>query len=285
MRSGLKFLGCAAGLVVALSLASRAASPATMPVENAAPGEQSSAVPLVWDAMQKTIVAAPGAESVDFDFTVANTSDAAVKIEQLRPTCGCTVVEMPSSPWVIPPHGHGTFTGTVDLRGKEGALSKAIFVNTTKGTQVLRLSINIPEMDETARRRARAVAQADRQAVFRGECATCHVTPTIGKSSGELFTAACGVCHFSPRRAGMVPDLLVAHQHRDAAFWRKWITEGKEGTLMPAWSKARGGPLTDEQIESLVAYAVKMLPTEPRPSELAPAKPVSGSSPIPHQRR
>ena len=80
------------------------------------------------------------------------------------------------------------------------------------------------------------VAAANRQMVFQGECASCHAAPTKDKYAGELFQSACGVCHTAPNRAKMVPDLLVARSQRDEAFWRKWISEGKEGTLMPAFA-------------------------------------------------
>jgi hypothetical protein len=66
-------------------------------------------------------------------------------------------------------------------------------------------------------------------------------------------------------RASMVPTLLVAREPRDAAFWRKWISEGKEHTLMPAFAKEHGGPLTPEQIESLVEFAVTSFPKVPPP--------------------
>jgi hypothetical protein len=62
----------------------------------------------------------------------------------------------------------------------------------------------------------------------------------------------------------MVPDLLIARERRDSAWWQRWIAEGKEGTLMPAFAQARGGPLTEAQVASLVEFALSHLPTEPR---------------------
>jgi mono/diheme cytochrome c family protein len=103
----------------------------------------------------------------------------------------------------------------------------------------------------------------DRQAVFRNDCASCHVAPTVGKQGAELFQAACAICHSAAHRAGMVPDLGIAREPRDAAYWRKWIREGKVGTLMPGFAVAHGGPLTEEQIESLIAFAMKSLPAQP----------------------
>src|SRR5581483_6130270 len=121
-----------------------------------------------------------------------------------------------------------------------------------------------PETPETVREANRQLASLDRQQVFKGECATCHVQPLGNKMGAELFHEACGICHFAERRASMVPELVTAREPRDAAFWRKWITDGKENSLMPAFAKKHGGPLTDEQIESLVAFALEALPTQPR---------------------
>lgn len=234
---------------------------------DASPAE--AANPIVWDATNKTLNPKMGDDSVAFQFTATNTSSKPVTIEQIRPTCGCTVAEMPSQPWVLAPGTSGTFIGTVDIRGKEGTVEKSLFVNSSTGTQMLNLTIKIPALDDMARKRNQRVALANRQAVFKGDCAACHLKPTIGRSGAELFTAACGVCHLSANRASMVPDLLTAREHRDAEFWRKWISEGKEGTLMPAWSKEHGGPLTKEQIESLVQFAMSTLPTEPPPPAAA----------------
>jgi mono/diheme cytochrome c family protein len=100
--------------------------------------------------------------------------------------------------------------------------------------------------------------------VLHGECASCHVTPTIGKTGGELFQTACLICHGAEQRASMVPDLKVAKAPRDAAYWEKWIREGGgEKTLMPAFDKARNGSLDEAQIKSLVVYLLATLPTRP----------------------
>ena len=61
----------------------------------------------------------------------------------------------------------------------------------------------------------------------------------------------------------MVPDLMVVREPRDAAFWQRWITEGKDRTLMPAFAREKGGPLSAEQIASLVEYAMKTFPSKP----------------------
>ena len=234
----------------------------------AAPARAQSPAPdtiLLWDATEKTITPEPGDGAADFQFTAVNVSDKPVTIYQLRPTCGCTVAEMPSSPWILAPSQSGSFAGTIDFRGKEGTVTKSIFVNSSVGTQRLTLVVKIPTLDAAARRQAQMIAQKNRQAVFAGDCAKCHVEPAKGKSGAALFAAACGVCHFSENRASFVPSLMVARTPRDAAFWHHWIADGAEGTLMPAWSQAKGGPLTDEQIDGLVKYALETFPITPPP--------------------
>ena len=228
------------------------------------PGTPKPPHPLVWDAVEKTMAVKPEQGEAKFTFNVTNKSSEPVEILQIQPSCGCTVAEMPSTPWLIAPGTEGAFTAVVDFRGKHGKFTKTINVHSNGGTQRLTVVVDIEETEEGRRARNQLLASADRQGVFRGDCASCHVVPTVGKMGGELFQAACAICHAASPRASMVPDLAIAREPRDAAYWEKWISEGKERTLMPGFGAKRGGPLTDEQIASLVEYAMANLPTEPR---------------------
>ena len=221
--------------------------------------------PLVWDAMEKTFEAKAGEFEAHFVFTVTNQSDEPVTILMVRPSCGCTVVETPADPWVLAPRARGSLAANVDITGKDGTLTKDLTIGSTMGQQRLLMHIKAPPMDDNVRLKNQEAARADRQAVFRGSCVQCHVIPTMGKTGEELFRAACLICHTPEGRASMVPSLLEARSHRDAAWWRTWITEGKDGTLMPAFGKPRG-ILTETEIESLVEFALARLPTEPKPN-------------------
>jgi mono/diheme cytochrome c family protein len=79
----------------------------------------------------------------------------------------------------------------------------------------------------------------------------------------ELYDASCGICHDSEHRAAMVTDLKVPRSDRDLAFWQKWISEGKAGTMMPAFAAVHGGPLTQQQIDSLSIYCFQNYPKKP----------------------
>jgi mono/diheme cytochrome c family protein len=217
--------------------------------------------PLIWDAMQQTLEVKPGDGAADFEFHVTNKSEHAVEIVEIRPSCGCTVAEMPSTPWILEPGARSSFRGTIDFRGKHGRVAKSLGVISRPGTQLLGIVVNLPELDP--RERNREMALHDRQAVFKGDCASCHAAPAQSKVGGELFAVACGICHLAEHRAAMVPNLSVAREPRDAEYWRKWILVGKEGTLMPGFGQKSGGPLTDEQVDSLVEFALAQLPTAP----------------------
>ncbi len=82
------------------------------------------------------------------------------------------------------------------------------------------------------RAKNQGLAKADRQAVFKGECAKCHAEPTKGKIGRELYAVACGICHEAEHRASMVPDLKALNKPTSRDYWLQWIAHGKADTLM-----------------------------------------------------
>jgi mono/diheme cytochrome c family protein len=223
---------------------------------------------LAWDATAKDVTSTVGATNVIVTFSVTNISTADVVIRTVRPSCGCTVAKMPSQPWTLHAGDHGDIQASLDLRGKRGLLQKYLSVDTSVGFKLLIFKVHIPEtavasMGTEVRGRNLMAALADRQAVFKGTCATCHVEPTKGKMGGELYVAACGICHDSTHRASMVPDLEATRHPVSREYWHRWTASGRAGTLMPAFATAEGGPLSDAQITSLVDHLVVRFPPRP----------------------
>jgi len=199
--------------------------------------------------------------------TVTNSiSPVAVTILDVHPSCGCTTAELPTPPWILPPGTNSIINIKVNLAGKSGMVFKTVNVKTDKGKMDLMLRINIlpapPAAPMSAEERARGVAAAtvDRQAVFKGECASCHAKNVEGKYGPQLFAQVCAVCHEANPRATMVPDLHNLKEQTSDEFWRAWITSGKAGTLMPAFATSQGGPLNDMQIASLAVYLNQAIP-------------------------
>jgi mono/diheme cytochrome c family protein len=206
------------------------------------------------------VVDVPADQSkANFLFTFTNISDKPFAITTVHPSCGCTTAKIPPLPWVIPPGGFGEIPITVNIAAKSGIVFKSVNVATERGNQQLTLRINIVppvlrQLTDAERIQGMQLAKVDRQAVFKGDCATCHAKNLEGKYSKELYDSVCGICHEAANRASMVPDLHKLNVPTNDDFWQTWIKFGKAGTFMPAFSSSQGGPLNDMQIASLAAY-------------------------------
>jgi mono/diheme cytochrome c family protein len=223
---------------------------------------------LAWDSPNKDVTVTNGTPEAHFTFSLTNVSTEAVVINDVHTSCGCTAAKLPEQPWKLAPGSNGQIKVTMNLAGKFGTVPKTVTVNTDKGSKMLMVKTTILPPAVSApmggREANQKIALTDRQAVFRGDCATCHAEPARNKMGKDLYVAACGVCHEAEHRAGMVPDLHAIKQETNAEFWRNWITQGKPGTLMPAFSEKEGGILTHAQIQSLVNYLSSAIPSKPQ---------------------
>lgn len=222
---------------------------------------------LAWDSELKEYTLKPGEAEAHFTFFFTNVSSENVLITSAAASCGCTVPKLPSLPWTNAPGAIGEIPVTMNVAGKNGVVFKTVTVNTDKGPKILTVKANIPTAPVVPpppvdRNKNQELAKADRQAVFKGDCARCHVEPTRGKMGAELYKAACGICHEAEHRAAMVPDLHALNHDTNADFWKTWAAQGKSGTLMPAFAVSEGGPLSELQITSLVQYLATTIPPQ-----------------------
>jgi mono/diheme cytochrome c family protein len=222
-----------------------------------------------WDAERKDLTVTNGTPQAQFTFNLTNVSAEVVTINSATTSCGCTVASLPEQPWRLAPGSNGQISATMNLAGKSGTTVKTITVASDKGTKILYVqatilpSAAVPQMTAMDREVNQKLAIADRQAVFKGDCASCHAEPAKNKFGQPLYAAVCGVCHEAEHRATMVANLHAITQETNAEFWRNWIAHGKPGTLMPAFSLAEGGILNDAQINTLVSYLVAIIPSKP----------------------
>jgi cytochrome c553 len=230
---------------------------------------------LAFDAETKEVSVTNGTTEAHFTFNLTNISSGDIMVNFVQTSCGCTVAKLPSNPWKLSPNDHGEISATMQLAGTPpgGSKIKTLTINSDKGTKAVYVKATIlPDapssmsaMDRTNNLR---MAAADRQAVFKGDCIRCHVTPAKDsaghdKMGQELYAAVCSVCHETEHQASFVPNLHHLPEPTSAEFWRNWIVHGKAGTLMPAFTKAEGGILSDEQTESLVQYLTATIPSHP----------------------
>jgi mono/diheme cytochrome c family protein len=228
---------------------------------------------LVWDAEFKETTPQPGDSDAHFTFWFTNVSPTEVVINSVRTSCGCTTAKLPSMPWHVAPGTNGSLEVNVDLRGKFGVISKAVTVDSTAGVKSLIVKLNlpgapnptafgqtVPAMNDMDRLKNMQAALADRQVVFKdAACAKCHADPAKGQTDGyQLYAGICRTCHESPQRAALVTDLRTLKHETDIDYWKQWISYGRAGSMMPAFSQAEGGPLSQQQIDSLAAYCVRV---------------------------
>jgi len=239
-------------------------------------GELATSI-ITWNTLDKAVSVDFGTVNVPYEFLFTNVSTEPVTILSVRTSCGCTTAQLPPMPWTIPPGSNDALNITMNLIGKAGTVVKSVTMQTDKGMKNLLVRCTILQLQSSTqmasgmREHNQMLALADPQAIFKGDCANCHAEPAKGKLGKELYTAACGICHEAEHRASSVPDLKVAKQERNAEYWRNWISGGKQGTMMPAFSVGLGGILTDEQIGSLVEHLMKTMPTKPNLSTHAGA--------------
>ncbi len=218
---------------------------------------------LAWDSIIKEASPAAGKPTADFVFKVTNTADFPVTIGQVHPSCGCTTAKLPPLPWTLAPHTNGEIYVSVNLAGKSGAFTKTVSVMSTNNQmlKVLTVKVTLPENMAMMRARNNAIAMGDPQAIFKGDCAKCHVEPTRGKTGKLLYAAACGICHEANPRASMVPDLHNLNHPTFYGYWKLIITDGKPHSMMPGFSTEKGGPLSEEQIDSIAKVLTQAIST------------------------
>lgn len=111
----------------------------------AAPPEAPSAsTALKCDADLKECVLKPGETSATFTFVVTNVSNSEVAINRLHTSCGCTVAQLPTTPYKLQPGANVEIDVAMDLRGKSGVITKTVTIDSTAGGKVLLVRANIP---------------------------------------------------------------------------------------------------------------------------------------------
>jgi cytochrome c553 len=228
---------------------------------------------LAWNSLMLATNLPSDTDQAFFLFSFTNISSGKVSLLDVHPSCGCTTAKLPSLPWTVSAGESGQIPITVNVEGKIGTLFKTVTVKTDKGMKQLLLQITInppvaPTMTDTERARDIAASKIDRQAVFHNDCVTCHVNKGTGKYGKALFDADCAICHEAEHRATFVADLHNLKVPTNVDFWQTWISHGKPGSFMPAFSQTDGGPLSDMQIASLANYLNQAIPSKvPQPPQ------------------
>lgn len=185
-----------------------------------------------------------------FEFTNAGGSD--LVISDLRTTCGCTAAVASTGPYH--PGEKGQIGVSYDSRAKVGYAHKEVevFSNSTGSPHLLTLVGVVLDQEHPK--------FTPGEVLFSGSCAQCHSIPAKGKKGKELYEAVCALCHDFPQTTGrkyVAPDRRRLAELPNRKL-KRIISKGLARTSMPAFAYRRRGPLTKEQIDSLVEYLASL---------------------------
>lgn len=190
-------------------------------------------------------------------FNLYNTGGKYLRIYNVETSCGCTAATLKKKH--VAPGDYTKLSLILDTSTKLGPIKKTIdvFSNDPKHP-VYRLYLTGTAVRQMGKGHA-FIEPKDRLALFKGECASCHVAKGKGKSGEALFAADCAMCHgFDASGREKIAPGLISKDLRDEAVlatYKRVIAEGSPRTpQMPPFSKLNGGPLTDGEIDSLLAY-------------------------------
>jgi mono/diheme cytochrome c family protein len=193
--------------------------------------------------------------AVAYRWVYHNDGDAPLKILSTRPSCGCTATVVEEGE--VSPGETGTLEVTFDPSRQHGTVRKTLAVTSNDPSEpsvllTIRAKVEVvtpPEPEAGAHPPIRG------QSLLMGDCATCHAQPASGKTGEPLWSAVCAMCH-GPEGEGTehgpglrAPDYLSSRDDEDLATA---IAYGTSNPRMPGFVELMGGPLSQEQVSSLV---------------------------------
>lgn len=188
---------------------------------------------------------------ISHDFNIENRGERPLEITKAESTCGCTVPTVKNK--IIAPGAIGKVNVRVDTSMKQGVIRKEVkIISTDPIHPVTSVFVYMDVKNPHAGLSARGIAK-----IFTGRCAACHVNQGIGKMGEDLYMADCAMCHGFRAEGAVGPSLSVSdyHDKNVRTYTSAVISHGsKTHPSMPGFLKSAGGPLTAEQIASIIDY-------------------------------
>lgn len=166
-------------------------------------------------------------------------------------SCGCTAPTLEKTR--LAPAESTTLSVSIDTAMKQDSVSKTVTIHSDDSRESrTELKMTMLVTDPHASMSAEGGAK-----IFTDQhCANCHVARGEGKFGRELYNADCAMCH-GPKAEGAVgPALFGPYRKKEYAQFMKNIVENGSAThrSMPGFLDANGGPLTPNQVQSILDY-------------------------------
>jgi len=203
---------------------------------------------------------------VETSFPLKNVGDEDLILLEATTPCGCTAV-LPEKT-VLSPGEESRIDVTYDSAARAGEVERIITVRSNDPVEpVVELRV-VADVDASMH----AAFEAG-ETLFGPKCGECHYDPAKDLTGQPLYDAVCFFCH-GKERQGKTAPALAAYADSVDPYLTEMIARGRAGTEMPGFARAEGGPLSPDQIESLV----KLLHAEPPPP---PPEPEAAEEPAP----
>lgn len=201
----------------------------------------------------------PTDSKVQTEFQVYNIGGKRLSIKDVETSCGCTVAQI--SKRALSPGDFTNIRVEMDTSLKQGPVRKKITVlsNDPERPELALFVVGNVLPKKMEGHAAITLKPTDKLVLFKGKCATCHVDAGKGKTGKALFQADCAMCHGAMAQGNHSagPSLLKVNydDEKTLAQIRSIIAHGSPNTpQMPPFAKAQGGPLSDDEIDSLVQF-------------------------------
>jgi len=153
----------------------------------------------------------------------------------------------------IKPKESGKIRVTLDPIGKKGKIKKTVTVYSNDAKE----SVKEIKIYATVEHSVTLSPNLRMEKVlFSQKCKSCHANRGYEKAGKPLYDAICAYCHGEKGEGKSAkPFKKMSKGHI-----RDWTAKGRKGSGMPGFSKEKGGPLNDIQIDSLVTYIRSLVP-------------------------
>lgn len=196
---------------------------------------------------------------VQTEFLLYNTGGKHLRLYRVEASCGCTVPEITRK--ILAPGDFSRIRVVMDTSLKLGNIRKklTLFSNDPHRPKLDLFVVGHAIAGKMAGHEDIMLKSHDRLALFKGECATCHVQKGIGKTGQALFQADCAMCHGQQAEGNLPSGPSLVGGNPDNAAWlahvHSRIANGSPNSpQMPPFAKAQGGPLSPDEVDSLVSF-------------------------------
>ena len=209
----------------------------------------------------------PTDQGVEHVFVVKNTGSKPLVITRVKTSCGCTAGMMESS--VIHPGKTGNLRISYNPKGSQGRVTRYVDIlsNDPKEPSV-RVSVTASGVNPAREKKeARVVGRThpeEEKLLFSGDCRACHVPRRGGEKGRKLYMSTCSMCHGESGEGRKIGEARLAPAIRVKSMSVKSsegihevVSAGTGDPWMPGFSGKFGGPLSSEQIGSLVELIEK----------------------------